>query len=440
MGLRLVTLPFLAAVAAVVVLPLHAATTPQIQAKQAQAAEVMREIDAIDEQLSVVSERYDGARVRLQTLRGRLTAERRSLVRARAHYKVAEDRLARLLVSLYDSGRPSALEAIFGVTKVSDMLEVLDAQAAIGRQDDAITEAALSARTRLQHAVHALDVSRREAAATVADLARQRAKIGRGLAQRRALLVTVQAQLAHLEAVERARQERLAALARARLAAEARARAQAQAEAEARARAAAAASAAAAKAKAAAAAKEAATRAAAATTTTTPAPAPAPATPAQAPVTPPPVTTTTVATPAPVVVPAPDPAPDPVVPLAQPSVPLPAPDSQAASIALQYIGVPYQWGGATPAGFDCSGLVSYVFAQLGITLPHHAASQWTLGTPVPADQLQPGDLVFFDNLNHVGIYIGGGQFVDAPHTGSFVRIESMSDPWYASRYVGARRI
>jgi cell wall-associated NlpC family hydrolase len=113
---------------------------------------------------------------------------------------------------------------------------------------------------------------------------------------------------------------------------------------------------------------------------------------------------------------------------------------QAAELALEYIGVPYVWGGASPAGFDCSGLVSFVYAQLGIQLPHHAATQWHYGTPVAEDQLQPGDLVFFARLDHVGIAIGNGQFVDAPHTGSFVQIESLSDPWYAKRYVGARRI
>ena len=140
--------------------------------------------------------------------------------------------------------------------------------------------------------------------------------------------------------------------------------------------------------------------------------------------------------------------PVPVTTLAAPAaVPAPIPDPtlsaghpEAASVALQYVGVPYQWGGATPAGFDCSGLVAYVYAQLGITLPHYAAAQWTLGTPVAEAELQPGDLVFFDGLAHVGIYVGGGQFVHAPHTGTFVRVESLGDPWYASRYVGARRI
>jgi peptidoglycan DL-endopeptidase CwlO len=109
-------------------------------------------------------------------------------------------------------------------------------------------------------------------------------------------------------------------------------------------------------------------------------------------------------------------------------------------IAMQYLGVPYVWGGASPAGFDCSGLIMYVYAQVGVSLPHHAASQYAMGVPVSRDALQPGDLVFFNGLGHAGIYIGGGQFVHAPHTGDVVKISSLSDSWYASTWVGARRI
>jgi peptidoglycan DL-endopeptidase CwlO len=112
--------------------------------------------------------------------------------------------------------------------------------------------------------------------------------------------------------------------------------------------------------------------------------------------------------------------------------------SQVVSIALQYLGVPYVWGGMSPSGFDCSGLVSYVYAQIGISLPHHAASQWNYGVPVPYDDLQPADLVFFSGLGHMGIYIGGGQFVHAPHTGDVVKISSMSER--SGSYVGARRV
>jgi peptidoglycan DL-endopeptidase CwlO len=112
----------------------------------------------------------------------------------------------------------------------------------------------------------------------------------------------------------------------------------------------------------------------------------------------------------------------------------------AVGIAMQYLGVPYVWGGESTGGFDCSGLVAFVYAQLGVSLPHHAASMYNYGVPVSRDQLEPGDLVFFDGLGHVGIYIGGGQFIHAPHTGDVVKISSLYDPWYSATWVGARRI
>jgi cell wall-associated NlpC family hydrolase len=110
-------------------------------------------------------------------------------------------------------------------------------------------------------------------------------------------------------------------------------------------------------------------------------------------------------------------------------------------IAMQFLGVSYQWGGASPdTGFDCSGFVMYVYAQVGVSLPHNAAAQYGSGVAVSRDQLEPGDLVFFDGLGHNGIYIGGGQFIHSPHTGDVVKISSLYDSWYAATYVGARRI
>jgi peptidoglycan DL-endopeptidase CwlO len=108
-------------------------------------------------------------------------------------------------------------------------------------------------------------------------------------------------------------------------------------------------------------------------------------------------------------------------------------------IAMQYLGTPYVYGGASPAGFDCSGFVMYVFAQVGVSLPHNAAAQYGYGMPVSRSQLQPGDLVFFNGLGHDGIYIGGNQFIHSPHTGDVVKISSMTG-WYTSTYVGARRL
>jgi peptidoglycan DL-endopeptidase CwlO len=108
-------------------------------------------------------------------------------------------------------------------------------------------------------------------------------------------------------------------------------------------------------------------------------------------------------------------------------------------IAMQYLGVPYVWGGASPRGFDCSGLVMYVFAQIGVSLPHSSYAQYNMGSAVSMDQLQPGDLVFFTGASHVGIYIGGGQFIHAPHTGDVVKISALSG-YYASAFFGGRRI
>jgi hypothetical protein len=127
-----------------------------------------------------------------------------------------------------------------------------------------------------------------------------------------------------------------------------------------------------------------------------------------------------------------------------------AQDNRVLSIAARYLGVSYKWGGASPkTGFDCSGLVEYVFAQFGVSLPHYAAAQYHSpdGVWVAPNRLQPGDLVFFTGSDgalkapgHVGIYVGDGYLIDAPHKGSFVRIDSLNEPWFANRYVGARRI
>ncbi len=119
-----------------------------------------------------------------------------------------------------------------------------------------------------------------------------------------------------------------------------------------------------------------------------------------------------------------------------------APPSQytgVVGIAMRYLGTQYVYGGASPAGFDCSGLVMYVYGQMGVSLPHYTGSQWNMGVPVDRANLEPGDLVFFDGLGHVGIYIGGNQFIHAPHTGDVVKISSITG-WYADTYVGARRI
>jgi cell wall-associated NlpC family hydrolase len=95
--------------------------------------------------------------------------------------------------------------------------------------------------------------------------------------------------------------------------------------------------------------------------------------------------------------------------------------------ALSYIGIKYVWGGATPAGLDCSGLILYTFAQHGVSLPHYSGYQARLGTAVALADIQPNDVVFFGApIHHVGMYVGGGYFIEAPHTGAFVRLSKLA--------------
>jgi peptidoglycan DL-endopeptidase LytE len=164
-----------------------------------------------------------------------------------------------------------------------------------------------------------------------------------------------------------------------------------------------------------------------------PAPAPAPA-----------------AEPAPAVQPAP--APEPVAQAAQAPAeepaPAPASDSSAGErivqIAMQYVGVPYVWGGTSPAGFDCTGLVYYVYKKAGISIPRTIDGMAASGARIARDQLLPGDIVLFQGtykpgLSHAGIYIGNGQFINAVTFGVGVKVDSLSNSYYAAHWWGGVR-
>jgi len=133
-----------------------------------------------------------------------------------------------------------------------------------------------------------------------------------------------------------------------------------------------------------------------------------------------------------------------------PRPPRPGPASGSAigysitRMALDLRGAPYRNGGTDPSGFDCSGFVQYVFAQHGVRMPRKVSEQFQAGTIVDGSRLEPGDLVFFattaPGASHVGIALGGDEFVHAPSSTGEVRVERISASYWSTRFVGARRV
>jgi peptidoglycan DL-endopeptidase CwlO len=124
-----------------------------------------------------------------------------------------------------------------------------------------------------------------------------------------------------------------------------------------------------------------------------------------------------------------------------PDIPPPTRAERAVRYALDAVGIPYSWGGESPAtGFDCSGLVRWAYGHVGIDLPHSSYALYGVGRRAATSRLEPGDILFFDGLGHVGLYVGNGRMVHAPQTGRDVEIVTLASTGYGSRLVGARRV
>ena len=121
----------------------------------------------------------------------------------------------------------------------------------------------------------------------------------------------------------------------------------------------------------------------------------------------------------------------------------PAPGAVTAT-ALEYLGVPYRWGGSTPRGFDCSGFTHYVFSRHGMELPRVAADQYRVGKRIDRNAVRPGDLLFFETISegpsHVALALDADRFVHAPSSRGKVRVERLSSQYWTSRFLGARRV
>lgn len=358
---------------------------PTIGSTQRQADAIVGEINSLDSDLNRAVEAYDGARVHLAQTERAIKVNTLALRVAKHNYKRAQKNIAERLRALYMSGgEQSALEIILGARSLDDVISNLDTAEQVTAQDEEIARSAKLSRAEVTAREKSLVADRTRASQLLAEAGSRRATIELSIVRRERLLSSVKEEIVRMQTAERKRQLLIAAQVRTRLAEQAK-------------------------------------TASAQSTPTTP-----PTDPTSQPSEPTTTSNQTGSSGTTVTPPA---------PLTPPSR-----YGGVVAIATRYLGVPYQWGGASPAtGFDCSGFTMYVYAQIGVSLPHYTGDQWQMGIAVSRDELQPGDLVFFDGLGHEGIYIGANQFIHAPHTGDVVKISSITG-WYANTYVGARRL
>ncbi len=359
-----------------------------IEAKGAQAELILAQIQDLDGRLGLAIESYNGATLKLENIEDTLDSTSNRLDVARRSSRTAQERLSERVRAIYMGNEATSLEVILGAASVDELLDRVSTVERVTTRDRELVEEARGARRDFGQRERKLRGAREDQAQVVADRDVQVREIERLLTEREELAASVEGELAQLIEEEAVRQEQLKAEAERRIAAE-------RAE------------------------RRALARAAADEARAEPAPAPQAAPAASSP------SDSASASP-----PAPPPPPPPA-----------AKYKGVVGTAMQYLGVPYVWGGESPtAGFDCSGFVMYVYRQHGVSLPHHAATQFNYGTPVDRSQLEPGDIVYFNGLGHNGIYIGDDKFIHAPHTGDVVKISSLNDFWYTATWVGARRL
>jgi peptidoglycan DL-endopeptidase CwlO len=348
-----------------------AATTPAIKKAQNQAAALQNLIDQLSEEMSAAAEDYDTAQQQLEDTQSAIKKTQKQLTQSTGDLATLQERLSQRVVEIYKSGDLSMLNVLLEASSFSDLIGRYEQLQRLSDQDAQLLEQVSDYKAQMAQQKTQLDSEKAQEQASVKKTASAKAKVTAQLAKQKKALKGKEVQIAQLKAAEQARQAALVAAAK-----------KAAADEIARARAAAAA------------AKN--NKGNKGTTATTDGGGGG-------------------------------------------GGPAPGYDSDKAArvvqIAMQYVGVPYVWGGSSPSGFDCSGLCRYAYAKVGVSLPHSSAMMYNYGVAVSRSELKPGDLVFYYSpIHHVGMYIGGGQMVNA--TGDHVQVGAV----WKSSYHGARRI
>lgn len=375
----------LATCAVLVAVPTAGVAEPaNIAEQRAQVQRLEAQLADIDAQAGRAAEAYNGARWRQQQIEGRIEVNTRRTTDTTKRLKRSQATLAERLRGMYANPEPSLVEIVASSGSVVSAIDSAQLLERIGRRDGATVVTIRTDLGQLKRARVQLGEDRAAVKVQVTEAARHREQVLTILAQRKRLVEGARGELRTMLAAEERRKRREAEEQRRR-------------------------------------AEEAQRAIAAAERRNSPSAPSSPAAPSS-----------------------PSAPASPSSPASSPSSPAPsAPPSSsgnaaAVQVAMRYLGVPYVWGGASPSGFDCSGLVSYAYGQIGKSVPHYTGAIWAAFPKVPSSDLQPGDLVFFySDLHHVGMYIGNGQFIHAPHTGDVVKISSLSER--ASVYAGAVR-